>query len=65
MEFVMALLTAEKIKMEMKLRQESLLKTNMPQARLMMNQVKQLKMGIKLLKARQGSKNLDLMIDQR
>lgn len=37
----------------------------MPQARLMMNQVKQLKMGIKLLKARQGSKNLDLMIDQR
>lgn len=57
MEFVMALLTAEKLKIEMKLRHDDLLKANMPQARLMMNQVKQLKMGIKLLKARQDSKN--------
>jgi hypothetical protein len=39
--------------MEMKLRQEKILQANMPQARLMMNQVKQLKMGIKVLKARQ------------
>ncbi len=30
----------------MKLWQDSLLKDNIPQARLMMNQVKQLKMGI-------------------
>jgi hypothetical protein len=63
MEFVIALLTAEKVKMEMKLRQENLLRANMPQARLMMNQVKQLKMGIKLLKARQGAKNHDLITD--
>lgn len=57
MEFVMALLTAEKLKIEMKLRQDDLIRANMPQARLMMNQVKQLKMGLKLLKARQDSKS--------
>jgi hypothetical protein len=63
MEFVIALLTAEKAKMELKLRQEKILQANMPQARLMMNQVKQLKMGIKVLKARQGSKNHAVITD--
>ncbi|MBB6127497.1 hypothetical protein [Mucilaginibacter lappiensis] len=53
MEFAIEILEKTKDQLERTIKEENLLRVNMLQARVLLNKIKQLKQGIKRLKAKQ------------